>query len=81
MLSMCGSTSCSRSGRQRGGKTWAAARNPVTPDGRQKCYKFQKGRCSGECGRVHICLLCNGDHPMMKCPKRPGQGRPAAAGR
>jgi hypothetical protein len=46
--------------------------NPKTPDGRDKCYKFQRGNCPCNCGRVHTCLRCNGPHPMNACPSTPG---------
>ena len=40
-----------------------------TPDGRAICYAFSTGRCtSGECGRVHCCRICFGDHPTPQHP-------------
>ena len=44
-----------------------------TPDGRQKCFKYNKGTCtSGACpdGRIHVCLKCDGPHPAKECPQR-----------
>ena len=61
------------------GSSWKQMRNPSTPDGRQKCYRYNKGTCPGDCGRVHSCLICNGPHPQTSCPKKPRSGD--AAGR
>ena len=44
-----------------------------TPDGRQICYNWNNGTCSGNCGRVHVCLFCLGTHPVSQCP-RGGRG-------
>ena len=38
-----------------------------TPDGRQICYAYQEGKCKGQCGRVDICQLCMGNHPLKDC--------------
>ena len=38
-----------------------------TPDGRQICYAYQEGKCKGQCGRVDICQLCLGNHPLKDC--------------
>jgi len=53
--------------------TWKKNQNPRTPDGRQKCFKYHKGKCSGGCGRIHACLVCGGPHPLMQCPQKPGK--------
>ena len=56
-----------------------AWQNNKTPEGREKCYKYQKKQCPGNCGRVHACLACGGTHPVWECPKRPrGKGGDAA---
>ena len=61
---------------------WKNQVNPNTPDGRQKCFKYNKGTCQGGCGRVHTCLVCNGAHPMIqRTSKPPGGGKGDAAGR
>ena len=59
---------------------WKKSQNPRTPDRRQKCFKHQKGLCPGDCGRVHACLVCGGQHPLKDCPQRP-RGKGDAAGR
>ena len=42
-----------------------------TSDGREICFKFQRGTCTGECKRVHVCRLCLGTHPSKTCPRGP----------
>jgi hypothetical protein len=51
--------------RGRGSEEWRAS----TPDGRQICFAFNnaKERCSGKCGRVHVCRRCLGKHPAHTC--------------
>ena len=66
-------------GKQQGGASWRANESTVTPDGRMKCFKFQKGKCPGNCGKVHTCLVCNGKHPVTKCPQRPQLGDAAGS--
>ena len=58
---------------------WKLTKNPMTPDGRQKCFRYNKETCPGDCGRVHVCLVCGGPHPLTKCPQKPRSGD--AAGR
>ncbi len=40
-----------------------------TPDGREICWKWnsQHERCRFNCGRVHQCQICLGNHPMHAC--------------
>ena len=43
-----------------------------TPDGREKCFAFNRDSChNAACQRVHVCLHCNGPHPRSKCPTAP----------
>ena len=65
-----------KSGKRTG---WRSSQSNSTPDGRAKCFKYQKGQCNGGCGRVHACLVCGGPHPMTQCPRKPAGGD--AAGR
>ena len=46
-----------------------------TPDGRQICWKWnsQKDRCRYQCGRLHACQICYGNHPYHSCPKVRGK--------
>ena len=39
-----------------------------TPDGRDLCFGFNAGHCSGKCNRVHQCRVkgCYGDHPAIE---------------
>ena len=59
--------------------SWKSGTSNNTPDGRLKCFRYQRGNCDGNCGRVHSCLVCNGPHPVKDCPRLPKQGD--AAGR
>ncbi len=47
-----------------------------TPDGREICYKWnsQHDRCRHACGRLHVCQICFGNHPMHSCK---GNGPPS----
>ena len=60
----------------KGGKagTWRQGTSNTTPDGRLKCFRFQRGACTGGCGKVHSCLVCNGNHGANSCPRKPAQG-------
>ena len=61
-----------RKGGKGGGKSSGKTAN--TPDGRQKCFDYQKGKCTGPTcpnGRVHVCIYCDGPHPASECPQRP----------
>ena len=43
-----------------------------TPDGREKCFAFNRDNCNNAaCQRVHVCLHCNGPHTRSKCPTAP----------
>ena len=64
------------------GSRWSDGERNVTPDGRMKCFRYQRNKCTDpNCPRVHVCLVCNGKHPKIECPKRPrggdAAGRPA----
>ena len=40
------------------------------PDGRDICYNFGKGSCTGSCNKVHCCQLCfDTNHGYPTCPK------------
>ena len=76
-----------RGGNQGGGNfgtagpaNWRAGQSNTTPDGRMKCFKFQRGKCSGGCGKVHQCLVCNGEHGMQNCPRKSSGGSGDAPG-
>ena len=54
------------------GGSKGSGKSGLTPDGRQKCYGYQNGRCKGPTcpqGRVHACLRCNGPHLVSECPQ------------
>ena len=55
---------------------WKSAATNTTPDGRLKCFAYQRGKCRGACGKVHACLICNGDHPMTQCHRKPKASPP-----
>ena len=40
-----------------------------TPDGRQICWKWNnpRERCRFQCGRLHVCQICFGQHPAHAC--------------
>ena len=41
-------------------------------DGSLICYAYNNlgETCSGECGKLHVCQLCESpDHPYTRCPK------------
>ena len=42
----------------------------TTADGREICFKFQRGTCTGPCERVHVCNICLGNHSAKNCPKK-----------
>lgn len=52
-------------GRGRGAKAGGKQKLSQTPEGRQICFKYNNGNCSGGCGRVHVCQIkgCLGSHP------------------
>lgn len=56
-----------------------------TPDGRDICFAWNNRdqRCRYNCGRVHCCQLCFGNHPAHSCKeagdKKPG-GKDTAGG-
>ncbi len=62
-------------GKGKGGKTKGKdAQKPAeilkTPDGRFKCFRYQRGNCKDpKCGNVHVCLICNGAHGKRDCPE------------
>ena len=59
---------------------WSAGEQNSTPDGRLKCFRFQRGKCTDpRCDKVHSCLVCNGPHGKKDCPRRQSAGD--AAGR
>lgn len=63
-------------GKKGGGKKGHANLHNKTPDGRQICWKWnsQHERCRYDCGRVHQCQLCLGNHPMHACPNNKQKG-------
>lgn len=50
-----------------------------TPDGRQICWRWNdpRERCRFQCGRLHVCQLCFGNHPAHSCD---GSGKKGTAG-
>ena len=54
--------------------SWRGAEHRNTPDGRLICFAYQKGRCNGQCGKIHVCTVCLGQHGRLQCPRRPAQG-------
>ena len=69
-------------GRAKGGG-WRAGQQNTSPDGRLKCFRYQRGTCTGSCGKVHACLACGGPHPQSQCTRRPTNAQKGgdAAGR
>ena len=53
--------------------SWRFGESKFTPDRKEKCGPFQRGRCQGNCNRVHVCWVCNGPHGDRQCPRRPPQ--------
>ena len=52
-----------------------AAPNPVEKDISQEvCFKYQRGTCPGNCGRLHMCLVCGDEHPSKSKECKWGQG-------
>ena len=53
-----------------------------TPDGREICYKWnsQHDRCRHACGRLHVCQICFGNHPMHSCKGQAATARDTAGG-
>ena len=48
----------------------------TTPDGRQKCFAYNKEGCQDRaCQRVHVCLRCGGAHPAYECTLPPSGGK------
>lgn len=48
-------------------------------NGRPICCNFQHNRCSGNCGRAHVCLNCQGPHPSQRCNEKSGSAaRPSS---
>ena len=51
-------------GKVTGGKT----EHKVDRNGREVCFKFNRGQCDGvNCGRAHCCTSCLGKHPATEC--------------
>ena len=60
----------SRKGSAKGkGKKGGKQAHDRTPDGRQICWRWNnpEERCRFNCGRLHVCQLCFGQHPMHAC--------------
>ena len=57
-----------KKGKGKGGKNKSGLLSQ-TPDGRQICYRWNsmKERCRFNCGRLHICQRCMGQHPVHMC--------------
>ena len=55
------------------GKLWAQ-----TPDGRQICFAWNNKdeSCGGQCGRVHVCRKCLGNHPQPQVRQAWSRRRP-----
>ena len=56
----------------KGAGSWKAGMSNITPDGKLKCFAFQRGRCAGNCNMAHACQVCNGPHGLKDCPRKPG---------
>ena len=67
-----------KKGSRSSGGSWRAGESAKTPDGRAKCFKYQRGACTGACDRAHVCLVCGGQHPANQCPRRPAASSTAA---
>ena len=52
----------------KGKKRRAREMHSKTADGREICFQYQRGTCSGSCGRVHVCTGCLGNRPSKECP-------------
>jgi hypothetical protein len=63
-------------GKQNRRTGWKSTSTNTTPDGRLKCFAYQRGKRQGGCGKVHVCLICNSDHPMTQCHRRPKASPP-----
>jgi hypothetical protein len=52
--------------------SWKSETTNKTDDGREKCFKYQRGQCtdSSKCGRLHLCTLCGEGHPLKECPQK-----------
>ena len=60
----------SRKGGGKGkGKKGGKQLHDRTPDGRQICWRWNnpRERCRFNCGRLHVCQICFGSHPMRAC--------------
>ena len=59
----------SKRGGKSKGKKGGKQLNDRTPDGRQICWKWNnpRERCRFNCGRLHVCQICFGPHPMHAC--------------
>jgi len=76
-----GNTKGAGGGKNKGGKPVKQESQFKTPDGREKCFRYQRGRCNG-CDRVHSCVYCNGPHPGRDCKmNRKGDAAGSRAGR
>ena len=41
-----------------------------TKDNQFICHRYQAGTCDGKkCSYAHICVKCDGPHPVTKCPE------------
>ena len=58
--------------------SWKSGLTTKTPDGRQKCFPFQRkaGCTRKDCDKIHACLVCNGPHGQHACPQKPAGGKP-----
>ena len=64
-----------KKGKGKKGKKGDAVIHSKTPDGREICYKWnsQHDRCRHQCGRLHVCQICFGNHPMHSCKSPPAK--------
>jgi hypothetical protein len=48
-----------------------AAAAATKPAATTVCNNYNMGMCSGECGRLHACKRCKGNHRAVECTTKP----------
>ena len=65
-----------KQGKGKGKSKFIDSLHHQTPDGRKICYAFNSvyERCKGNCGMVHVCRKCFGNHPAHACKRAASTG-------
>lgn len=54
---------------QRKGDANAHANKAQKDPSTEICWRFNRGACTGQCARRHVCMKCKGNHAKVSCPQ------------